>query len=311
MTGTGWQSWQNRVLVNVMGWVNRRRVAKARKRNPQSDGLRGIRRALQMTGDRLRAAPDVRWAAVVAGGVPGEWIDAPGARPDRVLLYLHGGGYISGSPHSHRGLIGELGRAAGMRVLAADYRLAPEHPFPAALDDAVAAYEWLLAQGHAPQHLALGGDSAGGGLTVATLLKIRERGLPQPAAAVLLSPWVDLEAAGETMRTHAHLDPMLLPDLIARTARHYVGAAGDVRHPMISPIHADLSGLAPMLVQVGSREILLDDARRIVNGIETAGGRAELEVWDHMIHVFQLFRFLPEARRAVARLGGFLRRHAG
>ncbi|MBL9104651.1 MAG: alpha/beta hydrolase [Myxococcales bacterium] len=304
MTDSSWQSWQNRLLVGVMGFIVRRQ-----RRNKPSPGYRGVRRALERTGERLRPAKDVRWSAVDVGGVPGEWVEAPGARPGHALLYLHGGGYVSGSPVSHRYLTGELSRHSAARVLAIDYRLAPEHVFPAALDDAVAAYTWLLGQGISANKLAIGGDSAGGGLTVATLLSARERGLPQPAAAICLSPWVDLEGAGETIKTHAHLDPMLTPIGIPIFARYYVGEAGDVRHPLVSPIHADLKELAPMLVQVGGREVLLDDARRLVARIQAAGGRAELEVWDHMIHVWQIFGFLPEARRAVARLGTFLRRH--
>lgn len=302
MSETTWQSWQNRLLIGVM------RLATLR-RKPMRSGYRGIRRTLEMSGQRLRPARDVRWTELQVGDVPAEWVEAPGVRHDRGLLYLHGGGYVSGSRASHRGLTGELSRAANMRVLAIDYRLAPEHPFPAGLDDAVAAYEWLLAHGLTPAQVAIGGDSAGGGLTMATLLSLRERGLPQPAVAVCLSPWVDLETAGETMRTHAHLDPMLQPVGFPMLARHYVGEAGDLRHPLVSPIHAELSGLAPLLVQVGSREVLLDDARRLVARISAAGGRAELEVWTHMVHVFQIFGFLPEARRAVARLGGFIRRH--
>jgi acetyl esterase/lipase len=296
------QSWQNRLLVSLLGFYSRRRP-------PMRSGWRGVRRTLERAADRLRPARDVRWWSLRAGGVPAEWVEAPGARADRAIVYLHGGGYVAGSPRSHRGLAGELGRAAGARVLSVDYRLAPEHPFPAAVDDAVAAVAWLLAQGYAPGRLAVAGDSAGGGLTIATLLSLRERGLPQPAAAACLSPWVDLEGAGETLRTHAHLDPMLAPDYIAAVGRHYVGEAGDLRHPLASPIHAELGGLAPLLVQVGAREVLLDDARRLVARVVAAGGRAELEVWAHMVHVWQIFGFLPEARRALVRLGRFLREH--
>lgn len=301
MNQASWQSWQNRVLVGVMQFFTRRR-------KPMRSGYRGIRKQLELAGKRIPPARDIRWTPVRAGEVAAEWTWAPSVRHDRVLLYLHGGGYVSGSPMSHRSLTGELSRAANMRVLSVDYRLAPEHPFPAGLDDAVAAYQWLLAQGIAPSRVAIGGDSAGGGLTVATLLALRERGLPQPAAAVCLSPWVDLEISGESHRTCAHLDPMLWSEGFPPLVKHYAGEH-DPRHPMISPLHAELSGLAPLLVQVGTREVLLDDARRLSERITAAGGRVELEIWDHMIHVFQLFRFLPEARRAVTRLGAFIRRH--
>lgn len=295
-------SWQSRVLVRVLRLY-------ALRRKKIVSGYHGVRKALERAGERLRPAPDVRWTPVDAGGVKGEWVAVPGVEADRVILYLHGGGYVGGSPMSHRGLTGELSRAAHARVLAIDYRLAPEHVFPAASDDAIAAYTWLLGQGVSPARLAIAGDSAGGGLTVATLLALRERGLPQPAAAACLSPWVDLEGQGESLKTHAHLDPMLTPSGIPVMARHYVGEAGDVRHPLVSPIYAELGGLAPLLVQVGGFEVLLDDAVRLVDRVRAAGGAAELEVWPGMVHVWQIFRFLPEARRAVDRIGAFLRGH--
>jgi monoterpene epsilon-lactone hydrolase len=295
-------SWQSRVLVGVL------RLYALRRRKIVS-GYHGVRNALERAGQRLRAAPDVRWTAVDAGGVAGEWVEVPGAEADRAILYLHGGAYVGGSARSHRSLTGELSRTAHARVLAIDYRLAPEHVFPAAVDDAVAAYTWLLGQGLVPGRIAVAGDSAGGGLTMATLLALRERGLPQPAAAACLSPWVDLEGLGESIRTHAHLDPMLMPAGISVMARHYVGEAGDLRHPRVSPIYAELAGLAPLLVQVGGLEVLLDDAVRLVDRVRAAGGQAELEVWPRMVHVWQIFRFLPEARSALARVGAFVRGH--
>ena len=298
-------SWQSRALVGVMRLYGYRRKKVV-------SGYRGVRKALERAGQRLRPAPDVRWTAVDAGGVPGEWVTVPGVDETRAVLYLHGGGYVGGSAMSHRNITGELARAARTRVLAIDYRLAPEHLFPAAIDDAVAAYTWLLGQGIPAARLAIGGDSAGGGLTVATLLALRERGLPGPAAGVCLSPWVDLEGLGGTITTHAHLDPMLVPSGISVCARHYAGQDGDLRNPLISPIHATpaaLAGLPPLLVQVGGYEVLLDDAVRLVDRVRAAGGQAELEVWERMIHVWQIFRFLPEARRAIDRLGGFIRQH--
>ncbi len=295
-------SWQSRALVGVL------RLYAMRRREVVS-GYHGVRRALERAGQRLRPAADVRWSAVDAGGVAGEWVTVPGVDGEHAVLYLHGGGYVGGSAMSHRNITGELSRAARLRVLAIDYRLAPEHPFPAAVDDAVAAYTWLLGQGVSPRRVAIAGDSAGGGLTVSTLLALRERGLPAPAAAVCLSPWVDLEGLGSTIKTHAHLDPMLMPAGIVVMARHYVGEHGDLRHPLCSPIHADLSGLPPLLVQVGGLEVLLDDAVRLVDRVRAAGGEAELEVWERMVHVWQIFRFLPEARRAIARIAGFVRQH--
>lgn len=295
-------SWQSRALLGVL------RLYALRRR----DGVmsyRGVRRTLERAGERLRPAADVRWVAVDIEGVPGEWVQTPGAWSERVVLYLHGGGFVGGSARGHRSLTGEVSRAAQARVLAIDYRLAPEHPFPAAVDDAVIAYTWLLGQGFAPGKIAVAGDSAGGGLTISLLLALRERGLPAPSCGVCLSPWVDLEGAGASIRSHAHLDPMLMPRGIEVMARHYVGEAGDLRHPMASPIHAVLSKLPPLLVQVGALEVLLDDSVRLVDRVRAAGGRAELEVWPHMVHVWQFFRFLPEARRALDRVGAFIRGH--
>jgi len=274
---------------------------------PGPDSYRGVRRLLESSAARVRVPPDIHVEPTRAGGVPGEWVTAPGARADRALLYLHGGGYVAGSPASHRALTAAISRAARIRVLAIDYRLAPEHPFPAALDDAVAAYTWLLGQGFSARSIAVGGDSAGGGLTAALLVRLRDEGRPLPAAAFMFSPWTDLAGTGESARTRAKLDPMLVGDL-AHFGSFYVGPEGDPKHPLISPIHAELHGLPPLLIQVGTHEVLHDDAVRLAERVRAGRGRAELDVWDGMIHVFQAFpSFLPEARRAIARIGEFLR----
>ncbi|HEY8375440.1 MAG TPA: alpha/beta hydrolase, partial [Nannocystis sp.] len=272
------------------------------------DSYARVRRAIARGTARIRLPPDIYVEPTCAGGIAGEWVHAPGARADRVLLYLHGGGYVAGSPATHRALTAALSRAAGVRVFALDYRLAPEHPFPAALDDAVAAYTWLLEQGFSARSMAIGGDSAGGGLTTATLVRLRDGGAPAlPAAAFMLSPWVDLEGTGESVRTRAALDPMIVGDLAA-FGRYYVGPDGDLRHPLCSPIYADLRGLPPLLIQVGTREVLHDDAVRLAERVRAAQGRVELDVWDDMVHVFQAFtNLLPEARRAVDKIGRFLR----
>lgn len=275
------------------------------------DSYRGIRRVLEGAAARVRLPPDVHLEPTDAGGVPGEWVTAPGARADRVLLYLHGGGYVAGSPASHRAMTAAISRAARVRVLAIDYRLAPEHPFPAALDDAVAAYAWLLEQGYRARSMAIGGDSAGGGLTAATLVRLRDEGRPLPAAGFMFSPWADLAGTGESVKSRARLDPMIVGDL-ALFGKFYVGPGGDPCHPLISPIHADLRGLPPLLIQVGTHEVLHDDAVRLAERVRAAQGRVELDVWDGMIHVFQAFpSFLPEARRAIGRIGEFLRAELG
>jgi acetyl esterase/lipase len=245
---------------------------------------------------------------VDAGGVPAEWISMPESSPDRTLLYLHGGGYCIGSINTHRGMVGEIARASGCRALLIDYRLAPEHRFPAALDDALAAWRFLLDQGCEPSRASIAGDSAGGGLTVATLVAARDAGHPLPGAAACLSPWVDLEGTGESMDSKADADPMVQRDGLLRMARAYLGEAA-AHAPLASPLHADLAGLPPMLVQVGTSETLLDDSTRLAERARSEGVDVSLEIWEEMIHVFQAFgAMLPEAREAVAQIGEFLRK---
>ncbi|MCW5893233.1 MAG: alpha/beta hydrolase [bacterium] len=239
--------------------------------------------------------------------VPCEWIVADGARDDAVLLYLHGGGYCIGSINTHRALVSRLSAATAMRGLAVDYRLAPEHPFPAALDDATAVYRWLLGQGVAPERVVVAGDSAGGGLTLATLLATRDAQLPRPAGGVCLSPWTDLEVTGATMDSHAERDPMIRRDGALRLAAAYLGAA-PARTPLASPLHADLRGLPPLLVQVGTAETLLDDSVRLAERARAADVDVTLEPWEDMIHVWQAFApLLPEADEAIAAIGSWVR----
>ncbi len=246
---------------------------------------------------------------VDAGGVKGEWISAPGAAPDRAILYFHGGGYVLGSIHSHRDMCERLSRAAQARVLALDYRLAPEHPFPAAVDDARAAYRWLLKQGLQPKRIALAGDSAGGGLTFAALLALKQHGDPMPACAAPLSPWVDLEGIGDSMTSKAGEDPMVHKEMIEQMAKTYV-QTGDLRNPLAAPLYGDLRGLPPLLIQVGSRETLLDDAVRIADKAKQAGVEVELDVWNGQIHVWQIFASrLDEGEHAIQKIGAFVKRH--
>jgi len=251
---------------------------------------------------------DVRFEPVDAGGVPAEWTTAPGARADRALVYLHGGGYCLGSVATHRGLVARLSRTARLRVLSVDYRLAPEHPHPAAVEDAVAAVGFAYASGLDPARVAVGGDSAGGGLTLATLLALRDGGLPLPAAGVCISPWTDLTASGESVRTRADEDPLVDADDLSRLAAAYLGGR-DPRTPLASPLFADLRGLPPLLVHVGSAEILLDDATRLAENARDAGVDVELEVWDDMIHVWHAFAdLLPEGVQAIEGLASFLQK---
>lgn len=253
-----------------------------------------------------RVAADVICEKVNAGGVNAEWISAPGATHDRVILYLHGGGYVVGSINTHRAMVSRIARASDARALAIDYRLAPEHPFPAAVDDTLAAYRWLLAQGYKPNRIVIAGDSAGGGLTIAALLAIRDAKMPMPAAAVLISPWTDLEGTGESIRARAARDVMVTQENLAQSARQYYGA-NDPKNPLVSPVHADFRGLPPMLIHVGDAEILLDDATRVAERAKAAGVKVDLEVWDDMPHVWHVFaKILPEGQHAIDKIGKFV-----
>ena len=252
-----------------------------------------------------------RCEAVLVAGVPCEWITGAGATAAGAILYLHGGGYVRGSINTHRAHIARLSSACGLRALAVDYRLGPEHVFPAALDDALTAYRWLVRQGTPPARLIIAGDSAGGGLTVATLVAIRAAGEPLPAGGVCLSPWADLECVAPSFASNESVDPMVTQADLRRMAAAYLGAAPP-RTPLASPLYADLGGLPPLLVHVGRREILLDDATRLAERTRAAGGSATLEVWDDMIHVWHMFApLLPEATAAVERVGAFVRATLG
>ncbi|MGH2686544.1 MAG: alpha/beta hydrolase [Actinomycetota bacterium] len=252
---------------------------------------------------------DVTVDPVDAGGVPAEWVNAPGADADHVMLWLHGGGYCLGSLDTHRNLAGRLSAATGSFVLVADYRLAPEHCHPAAVDDAVEAYLWLLQNGADPTRMAVGGDSAGGGLAVALLLALRDRGEPLPGAAVCLSPWVDMACDADSYTSRADADPIVSQASIKRLAAYYLGPDGDPAAPYASPLRGDMSDLPPMLIHVGDAETLLDDARALAAEAEAAGVDVTLEVWDEMIHVWHAFEPLPESALAIERIGEFVRKH--
>lgn len=247
---------------------------------------------------------------VSAGGVDGEWIAASGVQPGKAILYFHGGGFRLGSVSSHRELTARISEASGCRVLAINYRLAPEHRFPAPLEDAVAAYSWMLDQGLKPENIAFAGDSAGGNLVLAAMLSLRERGLQLPAAGVLMSPWTDLAATGASYTSRADADPIHQRPMILALAKNYLGPDGDPRNPLASPLYADLAGLPPLLIQVGDRETVLDDSIMFADKACAAGVDVELQVWDGMFHVFQMFGAeLAEARQAVGAIGKFLTRH--
>jgi epsilon-lactone hydrolase len=243
---------------------------------------------------------------VDAGGVKAERIATPASRHDRYILYLHGGGYVGGSPGLYRDLTWRLAALGRARVLCIDYRLAPEHPFPAALDDTVAAYRWLLAQGIDPCRMAVMGDSAGGGLVFAALLRLRDEGVALPAAAVVVSPWTDLALTGESFRLNAAIDPLMPVELAPRVVALYLAGA-DPRDPYASPLYGDPAGLPPTLILVGGDDALRDDGVRMADKMRAAGCRVEIEVWPHMWHVWHmLMRVMPEAKAAIARIADFM-----
>ncbi len=255
----------------------------------------------------LRVPDDVETEPADADGVPVEWIRTPGASNERAIFYLHGGGYVMGSINTHRYLMQSIGRAAGATVLAVDYRLAPEHPFPAAVDDAITAWNWLQAQGFEASRAIIGGDSAGGGLTLAMLLRLRDESGNLPAAAVCLSPWTDLASAIDSVETKNN-DPLVSSNGLRGMSRAYVGEA-NAEHPLISPILADLAGLPPLLIQVGTAEHLRDDSTVFAQRAEEAGVDVTLEEWEDMIHVFQAFPMLAESGQAIAKIGQFAKLH--
>lgn len=250
----------------------------------------------------------LRMTRVREGGVRGEWVAPPDAGTG-AILYVHGGGFVSCSPATHRPIAAALARAAGMRVFSAEYRLAPEHPFPAAIDDVMAAYRWLLATGVDARDVALAGDSAGGGLVLSALVRIRDEGLPPPAAAVGFSPWTDLAGAGPSIRENDGRCAMFRPSNIPEFAAAYVGPVSPA-DPAVSPVNADLAGLPPILLHVGSTELLLDDARRVEEKVRGAGGSCRVEVFDDVSHCWQMFAGLvPEADRSVRDAAAFIRGH--
>ncbi|MDA0822350.1 MAG: alpha/beta hydrolase [Proteobacteria bacterium] len=266
-------------------------------------------RRAEMERVSFRVAEDITVEQVTAGERPAEWLRAPGINPKRAVMYLHGGGYVMGSLNTHRSLGGEISRAANAAVLMVDYRLAPEAPFPAAVDDACAAFEWLLGQGFHAENLAISGDSAGGGLTAACLVALRDKQVALPRAAVCISPWSDLSCSNSSYQTRADADPMVTFNGLHEMVQQYVQGQ-DVEHPHISPNFADLSSLPPLLIHVGNDEVLLDDSVELHDKAQAAGVDSTLEIWDDMIHVWHAFHpMLAEGKQGIVRIGEFLQSH--
>ncbi len=293
-------SWQARVLKAYL------RVQRLFSRPKDELDAQKERSELEALAVMFKPLIAIQCSPLVVRRVPAEWIVPSKLSTDRVLLYLHGGSYNAGSINSHRSLAANIAAAANARALIIDYRLAPEHPYPAAVDDATAAYEWLLDNGHAPGEIIIAGDSAGGGLAMALLVHLRDKGKPLPALAICLSPWTDLAGAGQSLQTRAKADIILDAGNLSKSAQAYLGGA-DPRAPLASPLYADLKGLPPLLIQVGSDEILLSDSTELAERAKGAGVNVTLEVWEPMQHDWHFAAsFVPEGRQAIARIGEFV-----
>ena len=290
---------QAHLAVWIIKWRVKRRLKNCRDYHRSREILRP---------DPYKVPAAIRITPARVGGVQGEWVEGPNAG-QQILLYLHGGGYFGCSAETHRPITAWFA-LHGFRVFAPNYRLAPENPFPAAVDDATATYRGLLAEGHSPHRIVVAGDSAGGGLTLSLMLVLRAAGTPLPAAAALFSPWTDLAATGESVRTNAARCAMFHGPAVGPTARLYLGSA-DPRNPLASPLYGDLAGLPPLLIHVGANETLRDDSTRLAEKARATGVTVELKVWPVVPHVWQLAPHkIPEARQSLRESTEFLRRHA-
>jgi epsilon-lactone hydrolase len=270
--------------------------------------LEEVRAIFEHMGDLTAEPGGVDYIETEAGGLPALWAAPKGCAADRVLLCSHGGGYVVGSMYTHRKLYGHLAKAVGCRALIVHYRLAPESVHPGPVSDMAKAYRWLLDQGIAPNHIALTGDSAGGGLAITTLLRLREQGLPMPAAAMPLSPWVDMDGSGSTFQTNKDNDILVAPEMLGQMASTFLGPNGNRRDPLVNPLHGDLRGLPPIYIQVGGYETLLDDSRSLAEAVRKADGDVKLDEFPEMQHVFQfLAGVAPEADDAIRRLASWVR----
>jgi acetyl esterase/lipase len=242
-------------------------------------------------------------------GIPYDFWTPENLEPGRIMLYSHGGGYTMFSRRTHRSLVARLAQEAAAQAIVYDYRLAPEHPFPAAIEDALMVYKYVLRAGYDPKKIIFAGDSAGGGITFALMLAARHEGLPLPGLAIGLSPWVDMTLSGTSMRENADTDVMLTPTVVEHFREKYLGL-GDPKHPYVSPLFADLKGLPPVMLQAAGDEILRDDSVSFAAALRAAGVKVELDVWPGLFHVFELaWRWLPESEEAIVKIGDFVRRH--
>ncbi len=282
---------------------------KQNKGNNYKPSVKGYRESFDQLAKLIKIPEDAKCESVNVEGIPAEWISVPETPNSPVILYFHGGGYVAGSINSHRGLGVKLARASKSRVILIDYRLAPEYPFPAALEDAVEVYQWLiLSEGIKPKNIIIAGESAGGGLTISTLLKLKNEKFNLPAAGICLSPYMDLAVTGESVNTKADIDPRVTKEDLLFCANQYLGDENP-KNPYASPLYADLQGLPPIFIQVGTSEILLDDSIRFADRAKASGVEVSLELWDDMIHMFQLYAYLiPEGQEAINKIDLFIKR---
>jgi epsilon-lactone hydrolase len=281
--------------------------AGAKKLNLKEKDINESRQIIDSFARKLSKLPkNCKVEHIQIEGIYSEWISTNQTEEDKVILYLHGGGYGYCSADTHRSLAARIMIESGVKVLLPEYRLAPEHPFPAAIEDTLTIYRWLLKQGYKSSNIMFAGDSAGGGLSVAATLMLRDLSEPLPAAVICLSPWVDLTSSGESYKENNEIDPYLRKDLVRITAQAYAGGES-LDHRLISPVFADLSGFPPLFIQVGSIEILLSDAQLLADRARQAGVEVQLEVWDGMWHVWQISNRLPEAKKATKEIGSFVK----
>ncbi|MBM7652908.1 alpha/beta hydrolase [Neobacillus cucumis] len=283
-------------------------VKKAVKKGIRERGIEEKREMLDMAASKMGKLPkNCQVVPLQLDGLYAEWLATGTTLPGKVVLYLHGGGYALCSANTHRPLAARIGKAAGVNVLFPEYRLAPEHPFPAAIEDAVNVYRWLLKQGYTENDIIFAGDSAGGGLCLATALVLRDQNEPLPAGIVCLSPWVDLTSSGESYQKNREIDPYLSVKAVMEAARMYAGTES-LDHPLISPIFADLTGLPPLFIQSGTHEILQSDASMLAAKAKDANVNVSIKVWDGMWHVWQISGdLLPEAKKATREIGQFIK----
>ncbi|MFA7059572.1 MAG: alpha/beta hydrolase [Pedobacter sp.] len=297
-------------MASLQSYILRTYLNYNKPANNTRPPLEELRAMLEDGAKGLQMPKEFLLQPVSAGGVEAEWVHPREAPKERVLVYLHGGAYVMGSCNTHRPLAAYIARACGVRALLLNYRLAPEHPFPAAVDDTVAAYRWLLYNCFKARDIVFAGDSAGGGLALAALISLRDAGDPLPAATVCITPWTDLAGTGESLKSRAKSDPRVTLDSLS-LGSHYIGG-NDPRLPLISPLYADLRGLPPLLIQAGNDDMLLSDATRLADRAKAAGVDVTLEIWDKMWHVFHLHApRLPEAMQAINAIGVFVKERIG